>query len=191
MGSPVTHRILTRIIVQEQIHPARLELPEPIRQELQVPVEQIHQEQRVLPERVDQEATEPREQRIAHFRTRLHMIAPELLVTRAAVPLALHQQVEELDPPMEMEAVVLAMFRVLPRQAQQEQVKQKEKKIILLHLAHETRTINKVEQIGKVVFWKCRCVVPHLYFFIMPSIALCREHIHFVLSSPTRNDGHD
>jgi hypothetical protein len=146
-GNLATLRTLTRVIVLEQIHQAPLELPERVRQERQVLAERIHQEQQGPLEQADQEATEPLEQLIVHLRTRPHMIAQELLVTRAAVPLAHHQPVEELDLRMEMEVVAPAMLRVLPLQVQQEHGKQKEKRIILLHRAHETRMTNKLSKL--------------------------------------------
>jgi hypothetical protein len=109
--------------------------------------ERIHQVRRELPEQVEQGRMEQQEQLIVHARIHPRMTVLEFLAIQAAVPRA-HRLREELQGrPTEIEAVV----PVIQQQEPPALGKQKEKRIIHLHQARETRTINKVEQIGKRV----------------------------------------
>jgi hypothetical protein len=123
--------------------------------------EQIHQVQQVLLEQVEQGRMEQQEQLIAHARIHPRMTALEFQAIPAAVPRAHRLRAELQGRPTEIEAVV----PVIQQQEPPALGKQKEKRIIHLHQARETRTINKVEQMVRG-FRKCRCLVGTCIFFI-------------------------
>jgi hypothetical protein len=140
-GSREIHRILIHAIARERIHQVR----------------------QVLLEQAEQGRMEERERMIDHTKIHPRMTALEFLATRAAAQLSHHLRVELQGLLTEAEAVVQA----LQPQAPPALDKRKEKRIIHLHQAHETKTISKVEQIGKVVFRKCRCLLGTCVFFVM------------------------